>query len=133
MFRSVCELRDIADGEAKGVCKDENGDCTVFIVRQRDHLFAYRNSCPHAHRPMEYRRDKFLSADGSAIMCFAHAARFEIETGLCVAGPCVGERLTRVECRLRGQTVEIGHVPQASAARPNSARQLQTLDEERTS
>jgi nitrite reductase/ring-hydroxylating ferredoxin subunit len=45
---------------------------------------------------MAWRKDAFLNADGSRIVCAAHGAQFEIDSGLCVLGPCIGESLTRV-------------------------------------
>lgn len=37
-----------------------------------------------------------MSADGSKIICYAHGAQFLPQNGLCVYGPCIGERLTAV-------------------------------------
>ena len=37
-----------------------------------------------------------LNGAGSHIACHAHGAWFEIDTGACVQGPCLGKRLTRV-------------------------------------
>jgi nitrite reductase/ring-hydroxylating ferredoxin subunit len=36
---------------------------------------------------------QFLDIEGSLIQCAVHDARFLIETGECVFGPCPGQRL----------------------------------------
>jgi nitrite reductase/ring-hydroxylating ferredoxin subunit len=60
----------------------------------------YVNACPHIGVPLDWAPDRFLSSDASRIICSMHGAEFEIETGLCTAGPCMGERLEAVPFRL---------------------------------
>ena len=45
--------------------------------------------------------DSFLTKDRSAIMCASHGALYEIDTGLCFAGPCRGKSLRTVEVAVR--------------------------------
>ena len=45
---------------------------------------------------LDWVPDRFMSEDGSYIMCATHGALFEIEDGDCIAGPCAGDRLTDV-------------------------------------
>jgi nitrite reductase/ring-hydroxylating ferredoxin subunit len=40
-------------------------------------------------------------------MCAAHGAIFEIETGICVAGPCPGARLRPLPVRLSSGLVDV--------------------------
>ncbi len=40
--------------------------------------------------------DMFLDYERSLIQCSNHDAKFRIEDGECIAGPCIGERLTPV-------------------------------------
>jgi len=80
----------------------------MFIVRRGDRLFAWRNACPHYdHARMAWRKDEFLNGDRSRIMCAAHGAMFEIETGICTIGPCPGKRLKKVEIEVRNGEVWI--------------------------
>ena len=60
-------------------------------------LRAFVNRCPHRALPLNLAPDRFLSADGSVIVCCMHGAIFEKSTGLCVAGPCVGRSLESME------------------------------------
>ena len=68
-----------------------------FVVRQGDSVFAYQNFCVHAGHPLNWSENRFLTPDKDAIICASHGATFEIDSGLCVAGPCVGKSLRPVE------------------------------------
>ena len=57
---------------------------------------AYVNRCPHRALPLNLLPDRFLSHDGTMIVCCMHGALFEKATGYCVAGPCVGGSLTPI-------------------------------------
>jgi nitrite reductase/ring-hydroxylating ferredoxin subunit len=45
---------------------------------------------------MAWRKDAYLNGDRSRIVCSAHGAQFDIETGVCTLGPCLGQSLTSV-------------------------------------
>lgn len=91
----ICELDALPE---EGGCKEfELGDDSFFIVRQWRDVFVYRNSCPHIGTPLNWQEDKFLDSENRFIQCFSHGALFEIDSGLCVAGPCQGQALQQVE------------------------------------
>lgn len=69
----------------------------LFLVRSKEQVVVWVNNCPHNHRPLEYQKDKFLSADGQHIVCYAHSAHFDKLSGECFAGPCKGKNLTKVQ------------------------------------
>jgi nitrite reductase/ring-hydroxylating ferredoxin subunit len=74
----------------------------MFVVRRGNEVHAWRNHCPHYDRArMAWRKDEFLDPSGEKIMCFAHGALFEIDSGECTLGPCLGQSLTPVEIELR--------------------------------
>ncbi|MEZ2354393.1 Rieske (2Fe-2S) protein [Caballeronia sp. RCC_10] len=104
--RLLCHLDDIPDGGSRGMLRDGLDD-KLCVIRQADDVFVWLNDCPHEHRPMEYRQDRFLSGDGRHIVCYAHSAHFEIRTGRCFAGPCVGTFLKRVPVRIENGNVWI--------------------------
>src|SRR5579863_9745304 len=104
--RVLCALDDLPDGGSRGLLR-QGLDDRLCVVRQGDEVFVWLNDCPHEHRPMEYRQDRFLSGDGSHIVCYAHSAHFDIRTGHCFAGPCAGQHLTRVPARLENGKVWI--------------------------
>jgi nitrite reductase/ring-hydroxylating ferredoxin subunit len=43
----------------------------------------------------------FLAPGGNLIRCIMHGALFEIDTGDCVAGPCLGDGLQSLPIHLR--------------------------------
>ncbi len=69
-------------------------------MRRGADVFLYLNGCPHLGVELNWSPDQFLTVDGSLIQCATHGARFEIDTGRCIAGPCFGEHLVPVPCRV---------------------------------
>ena len=49
---------------------------------------------------MAWRKDAYLNAAGDRIVCAAHGAQFEVDTGRCTLGPCLGESLTPVRLHI---------------------------------
>jgi nitrite reductase/ring-hydroxylating ferredoxin subunit len=84
-----------------------------FVVRAGTEVHAYLNRCAHLALPLNMLPDRFLTHDGSLILCTAHGALFEKRTGYCVAGPCRGAALERVavqvvaDCVLLDETVDV--------------------------
>ena len=78
-----------------------------FVVRKGERVYAYQNSCMHVGHPLNWMPDGFLSRDRRAIQCASHGALYEIDTGLCFAGPCVGKSLRRVHAEIRDGIVYV--------------------------
>jgi nitrite reductase/ring-hydroxylating ferredoxin subunit len=76
-----------------------------FVVRLPDGVRAYVNRCPHLSYPLNYLPGEFLTYDRSLIQCCMHGALFEKDTGLCVAGPCLGRSLMALPVRVDSQGV----------------------------
>lgn len=92
----LCAGHDVPEGSARGFDPGQTGRDTMFLVR-RAGLRAFRNSCPHwRETSMAWRKDAFLNRDATRIVCAAHGAQFDIETGVCLLGPCIGEKLTAI-------------------------------------
>ncbi len=92
----LCHRDELPEGASRGFDPHGQGRDTVFVVRKGS-LHGYRNSCPHGpDTPMAWRKDAYLSGDGLHIACHAHGARFDIHSGVCVLGPCIGQTLTRI-------------------------------------
>ncbi len=91
------DFEQMEDLGSKGMSVDRNGKVTeAFVIKKEGRLFAYINHCPHTGAPLDWEPDQFLNLDQSYIQCAMHGALFEIETGLCVYGPCVNRRLDSV-------------------------------------
>lgn len=73
-----------------------------FVVRRGEAVRAYVNHCPHAGFPLNLGPDRFLAPHAPFILCAAHGALFEIESGECVSGPCAGLALRPLPVRVTG-------------------------------
>ena len=86
-----------------------------FVVRRGEEVFAYQNYCMHVGHPLNWRPGEFLNQDGSLIVCASHGALYEIDSGVCVAGPCPGKTLRAIEVEVRhGNIVVRGPTAQPS-------------------
>ena len=103
--RPLCRLTDIPDGGAKGFPAPPGGFTGLFAVRRGETVAVYVNACPHIGTPLDWAKDRFLSADGMMIVCATHGAQFRVEDGVCVSGPCRGDRLERVVTQVRDGTI----------------------------
>jgi len=107
MTDALCLLEEIPNGTGRGFTLKSGaaGDrcgVDILVVRSGDRAFAYVNSCPHARSPLDWTPDRFMSRDGRHIQCATHGALFEIETGRCISGPCIGKHLTPVSIIVTG-------------------------------
>ena len=66
---------------------------SVILHRKGDTARAWLNICPHAGRRLDWAPGKFLMSKDGLLVCAAHGASFELEKGVCVAGPCRGASL----------------------------------------
>jgi nitrite reductase/ring-hydroxylating ferredoxin subunit len=99
---AVCRLDELQDpGSREFGLPAGQAAFTGFVLRVQGQLRSYLNLCPHARRPLNYLPHRFLTADGSAVLCTGHGALFDPLSGECVAGPCQGRSLSplAVECR----------------------------------
>ena len=98
----VCRFDDLDDpGCREFRIGDGDWPFKGFIVRQGDAVYAYQNFCLHAGHPLNWNPDRFLTEDGQQVICASHGAIYEIASGECVAGPCPGAKLRRVEMEIR--------------------------------
>lgn len=93
MAKKLCDLSEIPAGATRGV---NLGEQRYIVVRQTEEIFVYLNRCPHRGVPLDWLPNDFLDHEGDFLRCAAHGALFLMDTGECVAGPCVGEFLIPV-------------------------------------
>jgi len=82
-----------------------------FVVNFDGHYGAYVNSCPHVGTPLDLWPNEFFTDDGRVLICSTHGAVFEPTTGHCIAGPCVGDRLTPLPLALDDGTLVVRWPP----------------------
>ncbi|MGI9290294.1 MAG: Rieske (2Fe-2S) protein [Gammaproteobacteria bacterium] len=112
----VAALNDIAEPGALEFRVGE-GDWPFrgFVVRWQGQLHAYKNFCPHAGHPLNFKPDGFFNLDQSLLICGSHGAVFTPENGKCVGGPCPGLQLEKLECRVENGDVYV-HAPNSQRA-----------------
>ncbi len=90
---ALCVLDELANDSSRGF---KLGELNVFAVKQGGQVFVYRNACPHLGIALEWVDNQFLDSSGTMIQCANHGAQFVIQSGLCVAGPCLGRSLQSI-------------------------------------
>jgi nitrite reductase/ring-hydroxylating ferredoxin subunit len=105
--RILGPLEDIPDGGARGYPPAAGAFMGLFAVRRGEQVWVYVNSCPHVGLPLELQPHRFLDHKGERIICAAHGAKFLVEDGLCVGGPCMGDSLEAVPARIEGGNIVV--------------------------
>lgn len=105
MRQRLCRLDELPDPGSREFELDKGH--AVFVVRKDERIFAYENSCPHTGVSLNWLPDRFLDGDGAFIQCDMHGARFRIEDGACVFGPCAGKGLKPVSVLIDGQQIVV--------------------------
>ena len=109
LTRVICPLHELGDPGAKGFTMGE-GEWPLrgLVVRRGSAVRARLNHCPHAGFPLNWSPDAFLAPDAPLIQCAMHGARFDIESGYCLAGPCAGQSLRALPVRIERGYVLLG-------------------------
>lgn len=68
----------------------------VLALRSGDDLRLWHNACPHAGRRLDYAPGQFLM-QGGRLVCAAHGAQIDVNSGRCVDGPGRGGQLAAIE------------------------------------
>ena len=96
----ICAAKSIEPGGAKAFSlsriteTDEARPFPIVVVRTaKNSYFGYVNTCPHEGIWLNFGAGEFFSRDRAFLKCGRHGANFEIDTGLCVEGPCKGKSL----------------------------------------
>ena len=104
----VTGVAALAHGQALKFEFEREGETREgFVLRRGDELFAYHNRCPHWGVDLDMGEGKFYSELSERIFCSSHGAIFDIETGLCVLGPCVGDSLECFGLSLEAEDVAL--------------------------
>lgn len=94
----VSGLQGLASGEALVFEFERDGERRQgFVLRHGESFFAYHNRCPHWGVDLDMGEGRFFSSLTEMIFCSSHGALFEVSSGYCVMGPCVGSSLERFE------------------------------------
>lgn len=113
----VCREEDLAEGSTvKFRFGRGKHPAEGFVVRHGGRLHAWRNECRHVPMQMDWVENRFLSRDGCWIQCATHGALYEIDTGLCVAGPPSGKKLHRLDVGVEDGMIVVRPSPTGTGA-----------------
>jgi nitrite reductase/ring-hydroxylating ferredoxin subunit len=103
VWHFVCHIKDFPVNETRGIKFEANKKDFAFIVHSDSGLYAWRNACPHLGyegTSMAWKRDRYLNGDKQYILCAAHGAKFEIDSGLGISDPCQGKSLIAIPLKV---------------------------------
>lgn len=90
----------------------------ALIVRASDGApRVFLNECQHIPIPLDSGTRRFLDKKRLHVVCLTHGATYQIDTGLCVAGPCTGDTLVRLPAEVVDGRL-VFEVPEALLAPP---------------
>jgi nitrite reductase/ring-hydroxylating ferredoxin subunit len=96
----ICATDAIERGGAKAFSLsriDASGESRPFpivVIRTHDNDYVgYVNTCPHEGTWLNIGSGDFFTPDRAFLKCGRHGATFEIDSGLCIAGPCKDKSL----------------------------------------
>ena len=108
----ICSIDEIAlPGSKEFSIEQDEQNIEGFIVRYQGGVSVYLNQCPHTGASLNWQPDQFLSYDESYIQCSIHGAIFQFSDGMCIHGPCVGQKLVNLEFELDADRVFVAPKP----------------------
>lgn len=66
---------------------------SAVVARKHGRIHAYANICRHVPLTLDLGDGELLAADRTVLLCHHHGARYRIEDGKCLYGPCDGDFL----------------------------------------
>jgi|SRR6516165_10737140 nitrite reductase/ring-hydroxylating ferredoxin subunit len=103
----ICDRRDVRDrmGKSFPVMRVwDDGQLRpwdIFICRFGKTYHAYVNNCPHQEVRLDWEKNNFFEPNYlKVLMCGKHGSQFDVETGVCISGPCEGKQLEKILCFL---------------------------------
>ena len=94
----LCDLDEVPDPGARVI---DGATGSLLVARSKEGVAGFNNACPHKGTPLENPLGGVIDAESRHLVCSTHGARFRLSDGVCVSGPCVGERLKATPLVLR--------------------------------
>ncbi len=92
----ICDSARLSEG-GRGVrfaVRWRGQPVSAFAIRYQGRVHAYLNRCVHRQVELDWDPGAFFTADGAALICATHGARYAPDSGRCLAGPCGRSGLT---------------------------------------
>jgi len=78
-----------------------------FLVWFEGKFKAYVNECRHMEVCLDWQPNDFFDEDKKFIICSTHGALYSPKSGICVAGPCKGQNLIKLNLLERKEEIII--------------------------
>jgi nitrite reductase/ring-hydroxylating ferredoxin subunit len=99
----ACKADDLVLGDAVVVELSRGASCRpreAVLVRDLSGApRAYLNECKHLPVPLDAGSREFFDWGKTALLCGTHGALYDLSTGYCYDGPCIGTVLDALEVR----------------------------------
>ena len=108
MYINVAKLSDIEEGSATNIVIElADGYRHLILTRKADEVNVFLNSCPHTGVRLDWKVGVFLTVDKAHLQCSTHGALFELDSGFCVAGPCINQCLVKLQTKVYDQAIYV--------------------------
>jgi nitrite reductase/ring-hydroxylating ferredoxin subunit len=99
----ICDSGGLAESGAgiRFTCLHQGRPQPAFAIRYHGTVRAFLNRCAHKLVELDWEPGQFLDAERRYLICATHGARYQPDSGQCVAGPCRGGRLVAVAVQER--------------------------------
>lgn len=91
------DLEEKGSGFRFSVTDDEGNTRPAFAIRFNQEIYGYINRCAHIQVELDWQHGRFFDSERELLICATHGALYAPDTGICVAGPCKGARLEKLE------------------------------------
>src|SRR4029079_12569424 len=85
--------------------RDEGISREAFLAWQQNQVLCYQNVCRHLPLALDHGGGPLFNAAWPHFVCQNHGAVYEPLTGQCIAGPCVGASLKKLEVEMVGEEI----------------------------
>lgn len=100
MMQKLCDANEVTESGREFRVSTGQGAWFLMVFRRGTNLVAYQNVCPHRYLSLSWAPDRFLIGDDGLLVCPHHGAAFELDSGVCLQGPCKGDQLTPAVVRI---------------------------------
>ena len=99
LMRTICRSEDLGSGGLgfRFSIIEDGVDLPAFVIRYSESVYGFVNRCAHRDLELDWSPGDFFDREGRYLICATHGALYEPETGICVAGPCKGQSLRRID------------------------------------
>jgi nitrite reductase/ring-hydroxylating ferredoxin subunit len=108
--RFLCNEDEIPAADVKELilAADSKQPFRIILHRIGGNVRCFMNKCPHFSIPLNVHPGQFFGSDRSKLMCATHYAVFDLDSGFCSDGPCMGSSLEAIPVELSDGVVRVG-------------------------